>query len=179
LDITASLLLKETLMIFISGKTILDMISSIKKMFTIWKLFSDRVFFIQSSPPGSLMDAAQIDGANEYQTIFLIVLPLIAPTIAAISMFVALNKWNTWFPVLLYTSKEELWTLQYFLRVMVFDKLMASMSNPELGTAPEDIISPVNFQMASIVLVALPIVAIYPFVQKYFVKGIITGAVKG
>lgn len=131
---------------------------------------------IEAIPP-SLMDAAQIDGANEYQTMFLIVLPVLAPTIAAISMFVALNKWNTWFPVLLYTNKKELWTLQYFLRAMVFDKLLAAMSNVTAET--DIIISPINFQMAAIVLVALPIVSIYPFVQKYFVKGIISGAVKG
>jgi len=131
------------------------------------------------SLPSSLMDAAQIDGASEYHIIFLIVLPLITPTIAAITMFIALNKWNLWYPVLLYTSKQELWTLQYFLRAMVFDKLLAAMSNPELNTASESIISPINFQMASIILVALPIVSIYPFVQKYFVKGILTGAVKG
>lgn len=131
------------------------------------------------SLPSSLMDAAQIDGANEYQTVFKIVLPLIVPTIAAISMFVALNKWNMWFPVLLYTSKKELWTLQYFLRAMVFDKLLAAMSDPGIDTSAEEIISPINYQMASIILVALPIVSIYPFVQKYFVKGILTGAVKG
>jgi len=94
-------------------------------------------------------------------------------------MFIALNKWNMWFPVLLYSSKNETWTLQYFLRAMVFDKVLAAMSNPEYNADPSDMTSPLNFQNASIVLVAAPIVMIYPFVQKYFVKGIITGAVKG
>lgn len=133
---------------------------------------------IESLPP-SLMESAHIDGANEYQTLFMIVLPLLAPTIAAVSMFIALNKWNMWFPVLLYSSKNETWTLQYFLRAMVFDKVLAAMSNPEYNADPSDMTSPLNFQNASIVLVAAPIVMIYPFVQKYFVKGIITGAVKG
>lgn len=131
------------------------------------------------SLPASLMESAHIDGANEYQTLFKIVLPLLAPTIAAVSMFIALNKWNMWFPVLLYSSKKETWTLQYFLRAMVFDKVLAAMSNPAYNDDPGSLASPVNFQNASIVLVAAPIVMIYPFVQKYFVKGIISGAVKG
>lgn len=129
--------------------------------------------------PASLMEAAHVDGASEYQTLFRIVLPLLTPTIAAVSMFIALNKWNMWYPVLLYSSTKETWTLQYFLRAMVFDQTLAAMSNPDYGSDPSSLTSPLNFQNASIVLVAAPIVCIYPFVQKYFVKGIIAGAVKG
>ncbi|HOJ12466.1 MAG TPA: carbohydrate ABC transporter permease [Clostridiales bacterium] len=128
--------------------------------------------------PSSIFDAAYIDGANEYQTVFQIVLPTIAPTIAAISMFFALGKWNSWFPVMIYTDYNKFWTLQYYLRVVVFSKFLGAKDNTELileeAQIPEE-----NFRMAAIVLVALPIVSIYPFVQKYFVKGIISGAVKG
>jgi putative aldouronate transport system permease protein len=124
------------------------------------------------------LDAAQIDGASEYQIIYLIIIPVLTPTIAAISMFLALNKWNMWFPVMLYTNKKELWTLQYFLRVMVFDKFLGTMNNSDNMISGE-VISPINYQMAAIILVAFPIVSIYPFVQKYFVKGILVGSVKG
>lgn len=131
---------------------------------------------IENIPP-SIFEAAYIDGANEYQTVFQIVLPSIAPTIAAISMFFALNKWNSWFPVMIYTDYEEYWTLQYYLRVVVFSKFLQAKDSTELileeAQIPEE-----NFRMAAIILVALPIVSIYPFVQKYFVKGIISGAVK-
>lgn len=129
--------------------------------------------------PVSLMEAAHVDGASEYQTLFMIVLPLLTPTIAAVSMFIALTQWNLWYPVLLYSSTQETWTLQYFLRAMVFDQTLAAMSNPSYSSDPNSLTSPLNFQNASIVLVAAPIVCIYPFVQKYFVKGIIAGAVKG
>ncbi len=129
--------------------------------------------------PSSLMEAARVDGAGEYQILFRIVFPLLTPTIAAVSMFIALNKWNMWYPVLLYSTKSDTWTLQYFLRAMVFDQTLAAMSNPDYGSDPNSLISPLNFQNASIVLVAAPIVCIYPFVQKYFVKDIIAGAVKG
>jgi ABC-type glycerol-3-phosphate transport system permease component len=128
--------------------------------------------------PTSIFDASYIDGANEYQTVFLVVLPTIIPTIAAISMFFALGKWNEWFPVMIYTDYEKFWTVQYYLRIVVFSKFLEAKDNAVLvlkeAQIPEE-----NFRMAAIIVVALPIVSIYPFVQKYFVKGIITGAVKG
>lgn len=128
--------------------------------------------------PSSIFDAAYIDGANEYQTVFIIVFPIITPTIAAISMFFALGKWNSWFPVMVYTDYESFWTVQYYLRVVVFSKFIEAKSKAEM-TLKESQIPEENFRMAAIILAALPIVSIYPFVQKYFVKGIISGAVKG
>jgi len=128
--------------------------------------------------PSSIFDAAYIDGANEYQTVFQIVLPMIAPTIAAISMFFALGKWNSWFPVMIYTDYEKFWTVQYYLRIVVFSKFIEARDSAEL-VLKEMQIPEENFRMAAIIVVALPIVSIYPFVQKYFVKGIVSGAVKG
>lgn len=128
--------------------------------------------------PSSIFDAAYIDGANEYQTVFQIVLPTIAPTIAAISMFFALGKWNSWFPVMVYTDYQKFWTVQYYLRIIVFSKFIEARDGSEL-ILKEMQIPEENFRMAAIIIVALPIVAIYPFVQKYFVKGIVSGAVKG
>lgn len=127
--------------------------------------------------PESIVDAAYIDGAGEFRSLFSIVIPLITPTIAAISMFFALAKWNSWFPVMVYTDTKDKWTLQYYLRIVIFSNLLKVEDVtfvPEERQIPEE-----NFRMAAIILVALPIVSIYPFVQKYFVKGIISGAVKG
>lgn len=129
--------------------------------------------------PVELIEAANIDGASEWQTLTRIVLPIIGPTIAAVSMFIALNTWNMWYPVLLYATDDNMWTLQYFLRAVVFDKFFSSYSDSVAITSGSESIPPQNFQMAAIILVALPIVAIYPFVQKYFVKGILAGSVKG
>jgi putative aldouronate transport system permease protein len=132
--------------------------------------------------PSSVFEAAYLDGAREYQTVFYVVMPMIAPTIAAVSMFFALGFWNSWFNVMVYTDKNNMWTLQYFLRVVVFSKFISEYNNslPAAMAAADRILIPEeNFRMAAIVLVAAPIVAIYPFLQKYFVRGIISGAVKG
>jgi putative aldouronate transport system permease protein len=94
-------------------------------------------------------------------------------------MFFALGKWNMWFPVMIYTDYKEYWTLQYFLRIVVFDKFIKVYDSATPGFAGQKDIPEENFRMAAIVLVAAPVVCIYPFVQKYFVKGIISGGVKG
>ena len=155
---------------------------------TYWVLFLPSlvsVFYIIvmrsqiEAMPAEVFEASYIDGANEFQTVFRIVMPMITPTIAAISMFFALNFWNMWFPVMVYTDKRKFWTFQYFLRVAVFDKFFSQYNTLSAGYQVEALIPEENYRAAAIVLVAAPIVAIYPFVQKYFVKGIISGAVKG
>ncbi|MEG2596763.1 MAG: ABC transporter permease subunit, partial [Ruthenibacterium sp.] len=129
--------------------------------------------------PASLSEAAEMDGATEFQIMTRVILPTVGPTIAAIGMFIALDAWNMWYSVLLYTDDRSFWTLQYFLRVVIFEKSVAF--NPDglaaIAQGTEQL-NPLNFQMAAIVIVALPVVAIYPFVQKYFVKGILAGSVK-
>lgn len=104
---------------------------------------------------------------------------MIVPTIAAISMFFALSFWNMWYNVMIYIDHDKHWTLQYFLRVVVFEKFLSQYSSTSLTVEFEEMIPEQNFRNAAVVMVALPIVCIYPFVQKYFVKGIISGAVKG
>jgi ABC-type sugar transport system, permease component len=127
--------------------------------------------------PKSLSEAAVIDGANEFQVMTKIILPTMTATIAAIGMFVALNMWNMWYPVMLYSNRKDYWSLQYYLRSIVFEKLL-DYDKANTAISVEPAFNPQNYQMAAIVLVALPIVAIYPFIQKYFVKGILVGAVK-
>jgi putative aldouronate transport system permease protein len=131
--------------------------------------------------PESLIESAWLDGAKEYQVLFKIIMPVIKPTIAAIGMFVALSAWNIWFNIMVYTPKQECWTLQYYLRQIITDP---SLSAKEIEGGADIIASkklahPKNYQSAAIVLVALPVVLIYPFVQKYFVKGMFVGSVKG
>lgn len=130
------------------------------------------------SMPQAVFEAAYIDGASEYQTVFRVVLPMIMPTIAAVGMFFALGYWNSWFNVMVYASDQEYWTLQYYLRAVVLERLISQYSSKMTVGMREVEVPEENFRMATIVLTAGPIVVIYPFVQKYFVKGIITGAVK-
>jgi len=135
--------------------------------------------------PQSLFDSAVIDGASDFKTAFYIVIPSVLPTIAALGMFTALGIWNSWFGVLIYTDKREMWTLQYFLRALVIEKSLyyAFLSgtgagknlNPLLDTSS---LTARNYEMAAIIVIALPVVVIYPFIQKYFVKGILVGSIK-
>lgn len=131
--------------------------------------------------PESLTEAAIIDGANQFQVLFKIVIPAIKPTIAAICMFLILGKWNGWFDVLVYIRDKEKWMLQYYLREIVFtatfSKDLQDLAAVKLDSAIN--VSPENFKMAAIILVALPVLCVYPFVQKYFVKGMLAGSVKG
>ncbi|HOJ09951.1 MAG TPA: carbohydrate ABC transporter permease [Clostridiales bacterium] len=129
------------------------------------------------SLPLSVLESAYIDGATEFQTAFKIVLPMISPTLAAIAMFTALGNWNIWFQVMIYTDYPKFWTLQYYLRTIVFGQFLAA--NEFITEAAGEFIPEENYRMAAIIIVAAPIVCIYPFVQKYFVKGIISGSVKG
>lgn len=132
--------------------------------------------------PISLTEAAIIDGATQFQVLFKVIIPSIKPTIAAISMFLILGKWNGWFDVLVYIRDKEKWMLQYYLREVVFTADMAKelqdmaqvhIDGTSSGASAE------NLKMAAIMLVALPVLSVYPFVQKYFVKGMLAGSVKG
>ena len=109
--------------------------------------------------PKTVFEAAHIDGANEFQTVFRVVLPMIMPTIAAISMFFALNFWNSWFNVMVYTNKDEYWTLQYFLRAVVLERMISQYSTKMMVGMREVEIPEENFRMAAIVLTAGPILA--------------------
>lgn len=127
--------------------------------------------------PASLTEAALIDGANQFQVLFNVIIPVVKPTIAAISMFLILGKWNSWFDVLVYIREKNHWTLQYYLREIVFMHELAEESDTLIQV--KSTITAQNYKMAAIILVALPVLAVYPFVQKYFVKGMLAGSVKG
>ncbi len=128
--------------------------------------------------PASLTEAAIIDGANQFQVLFKIIIPTVKPTIAAISMFLILGKWNGWFDVLVYIRDKDKWTLQYYLREIVFMQELARDSDA-LVKVDQTVVTAENYKMAAILLVALPVLSVYPFVQKYFVKGMLAGSVKG
>ena len=133
--------------------------------------------FFQSSIPDSLEESAFLDGASNFQILFKIVVPLSKPIIATLSLFYAVGRWNAYADNMYYIKSDELKMAQYKLYQMV-----ASASESQrtaLSEAAAVTSTPEVLQAAFIMFVTLPIICIYPFVQKYFVKGAMVGAVKG
>jgi putative aldouronate transport system permease protein len=133
--------------------------------------------FFQSIPQ-SLAVSAQIDGASDYYILFKIYMPLSKPVLATITLWTAVTHWNMWFDALLYINSESKLTLQMFLRRIVIE---GSTEMIQKGIVNPDMMSftPETIKAATVVVTILPILLFYPFIQKYFVKGIMLGGVKG
>lgn len=132
--------------------------------------------FLSSTIPDSLYEAAKLDGANHFQILTKVVLPLSKPIIATLSLFYAVGRWNAYADAKYYITRKALQPLQYMLSNMVLSSGADAVSlseNAALVSTPEVL------QAATIMFATLPIIMIYPFVQKYFVKGVMIGAVKG
>ncbi|MGG4146772.1 carbohydrate ABC transporter permease [Paenibacillus algorifonticola] len=134
--------------------------------------------------PESLVESARIDGAGDFKIFMQIIFPLCKPVLATIALFVAVGAWNSWFDAFLYTSsRQELSTLQYEL-MKLLSSTMNSNSNPSVANgagATKDSISmvtPLSIRAAVTVVAAVPILLVYPFLQKYFVVGLNVGSVK-
>ena len=132
------------------------------------------------SMPDSLFEAAKIDGANDLVVFVKMVIPLSKPILMTVALFVAINQWNSWFDAYLYTSDQALNPMQSIL-VEILNQYQTgastsqAMSNAKAGVT----VTPDSIRMAATMVATLPIIMVYPFVQKYFVKGIMLGAVKG
>ena len=137
-----------------------------------------RNFF--SGIPESLAESAKIDGANDIKILFSIVLPVSLPGIATIGLFYALSYWNEWYKVLLYINDERLYTLQYLIM-----KILRQINYAVSQAAQSDLtvqfqtVPTYSYRMATIIVTIGPIILLYPSLQKYFVKGLTIGSVKG
>jgi ABC-type glycerol-3-phosphate transport system permease component len=132
-----------------------------------------RNFYLQL--PRELIEAARIDGCNDRQIFTSIVLPLSKAVSAVIALFYAVGYWNTFFTALLYINDATKWPIQLVLNLYVVQgSPMPQIEDPN-HTPPQ----PESVQMAVVVLAVLPILLVYPFLQKYFTKGVLTGAIKG
>lgn len=131
--------------------------------------------------PGELDEAAKIDGANDLQIFFRIILPLCVPVLATIGLFIAIGHWNAWYDSYIYTYKQELKTLQAVL-VKILNQYQTGgmMSEAErlADSAKRVPVSSESIRMAVTIVATMPVVLVYPFVQKYFVKGMTLGAIK-
>jgi putative aldouronate transport system permease protein len=141
----------------------------------VFNLLVMKAFF--ESLPGELEEAAAVDGLSTYGILWRIVLPLSKAVLATMALFYAVYFWNSWFPAFLYMDRSELFPVTVYLRNIIAGASAGGMNE---GTA-SDITLQVgaNIQAVTIVLTVVPILAVYPFVQRYFVSGVMLGAVKG
>ncbi len=132
--------------------------------------------FFQSLPE-SLVESARIDGAGEWTILLRIYLPLSKPVLATVALWTAVGHWNAWFDALLYITDDKRQVLQTFLQRIVIESSTQMM---ELGITDTSVVqfTGETIKAATIIVTILPIICVYPFVQKYFVKGIMLGGVK-
>lgn len=135
--------------------------------------------FIQSNLPSELLEAAKVDGCNDFRFFFSFVLPLSKAVIAVIALFSAVGHWNAYFNALIFLNDRELYPLQIILReILIMNQVDLSMiMDPELQIANANAAAVLKY--ALIVVATLPILCVYPFIQKYFVKGVMIGSLKG
>lgn len=142
-----------------------------------WSVFMLRTFF--SDIPHEIQEAALIDGASEYAIFFKIVLPLSKPVLATIGLLLFLGQWNNWMTSMLYINDQSLISLQYLLqRIMENINLLTQNKDMQLMMDISELPSE-TARMAMAVLVAGPALVVFPFFQKYFVRGLTVGSVKG
>lgn len=145
-------------------------------MFNVFYLLIMRSFV--QAIPSALIESAKIDGAGEYRIFFQIILPLLKSGMATIGLFLALGYWNDWYNAMLYINSSEKYPLQYMLyNLLQQSQAMARMA-AQAGILVSDMPSN-SLKMAMAVVAIGPIILLYPFVQKYFVKGVTVGSVKG
>jgi putative aldouronate transport system permease protein len=132
------------------------------------------ISFFQNIPQ-DLLDTAKMDGAGEYRILWSVVLPLSLPSLSTIGLFYAVGHWNGYFAALLYIRDQKLFPLQVKLRQLIVESDAEQM----LQTAALTVQSIEGIKMASILVATVPILVIYPFVQKHFVKGSMLGSIKG
>lgn len=145
-------------------------------MLSVFNMLIMRSF--ASAIPEELIQAAKIDGAGEFTIFIKIIVPLLKSGLATIGLFMALHYWNDWYNAMLYLNSEEKYPLQYMLYNMLNQAQALARIAAQAGLPVENI--PTNtIKLAMAVVATGPIVLLYPFVQKYFVKGITVGSVKG
>lgn len=143
-----------------------------------WHIFLMKGFL--SDIPKELIEAAKIDGANEISTFYRIILPISKPAMATVGLFIAFTYWNDWYQSMLYIDKASLTSLQFYLyRIMnniqyLSTSMMSGNIAIDMSQMPNETV-----RMALCILAAGPMLVIFPFFQKYFVKGLTVGAIKG
>ena len=145
-------------------------------VFSVWNMIIAKSFM--AGIPASITESAKIDGANDFTIYIKLIIPLSKPLIATLCLFAALAYWNDWYNSMLFINNDHLYSLQYQLYKLINDakelRKIAAESGMVVDTVPIE-----SMKMALTVVVTGPIILLYPFVQRYFIKGLTLGAVKG
>ena len=148
---------------------------------SFYNIVVSRTYF-QTSIPDELQESALIDGCSNIKLFIRIVLPLSKPIIAVIALFVGVGQWNSFYNALVYISNRDIFPLQMFLREILIAgqfELEMLMEEGQLLVAQKQLETAELLKYAIIIVSSLPVIVVYPFLQKYFVKGIMIGALKG
>lgn len=153
--------------------------------FSIYNMVVTRTYF-QTSVPESLYEAAEMDGCSQFRQFFNIALPLAKPIIAVITLYYAVGRWNNYYTALIYLSKSDYYPLQMVLRNILLAG-QSALSNIDLSTLDDAgrfdlmrrIFQAEAMKYSIIFIASLPMLILYPFIQKHFVKGVMVGAIKG
>jgi len=144
--------------------------------FSVFNMLVMKVYFEQL--PASLEQAARIDGAGEITVLIKIIFPSSMPVIATITMFVGVDQWNAYFDALLFVSNQKLLPLQTLLYKIILESQATSLEQIMKFTQNEKSMTPEAIKMTTVMVSSVPIILVYPFLQRYFVKGIMIGAIK-
>lgn len=145
---------------------------------SVWNVVIMRTFF-QSSIPHEIQESAQMDGCTNIQILLRIVLPLSMPILAVMTLFYSVGHWNAFFNALIYLTDRSKFPLQLFLREILIQQEMTDMVQVQDETLVRHMMQVEGLKYAVVVVANLPILMLYPFLQKYFVKGVMVGALKG
>jgi putative aldouronate transport system permease protein len=149
---------------------------------SVWNLIVCRTFF-QSNIPKELQEAAEIDGCSNFRLFFQIVLPLSTSIIAVMALFFGVGHWNSYFSAMIYLNDDAKYPLQLVLRqILVLQEMSAQTGSIDAATATAlnnraEVAALVKY--AVIIVATLPVIVVYPFLQRYFVQGVMIGSVKG
>ena len=147
--------------------------------FSIWYIILTRTYF--TGIPKDIRESAFIDGASDAVILFRIYLPLAKPILAVIAIYSIVSMWNNWFSAQVYLPDQALHPLQLYLkRVLVAQTVdLTKLNSADIGNAMRQMISAIQMQYSMIIFTTLPIIFTYPFFQKYFIKGVMLGSLKG
>ncbi|MGL4345654.1 MAG: carbohydrate ABC transporter permease, partial [Cellulosilyticaceae bacterium] len=145
---------------------------------SVWNMIIARTY-IQNTIPDSLSEAAEIDGCSPIKFFFKVVLPLSAPILAVLALYYGVGHWNSYFNAMIYLSDQKLFPLQLVLRsILIMNNIDPTMmQDVDAMMKKQGLVDLLKYSV--IVVASVPVLCIYPFVQKYFVKGVMIGALKG
>lgn len=144
----------------------------------IWNIIIMRTFF-QQSIPIEVQESAQIDGCNNIKILLKIVLPLSLPVLAVMTLFYSVTHWNSFFNALIYLTEREKYPLQLILREILIQSNMQDMIQTSEESLAKSVMEAESIKYAVVIIANLPVLMLYPFLQRYFVKGMVIGAIKG